>query len=117
FFELARQVNIADFITRIDAVIMIIWVAGNFAKFTVWFYVGTLATAQLLDLRDYRPLLLPLVLVEIAWAVFFFDSVPEMTTWVSKTWPPYSLTMQILIPLLLLGAAKLKATLPGGTRG
>ncbi len=116
FFELARQVNIADFITRIDAVIMIIWVAGNFAKFTVWFYVGTLATAQLLDLRDYRPLLLPLVLVEIVWAVFFFDSIPEMTTWVSKTWPPYSLTMQILVPLLLLGTAKLKATLPGGTR-
>ena len=116
FFELARQVNIADFITRIDAVIMVIWVAGTFAKFTVWFYVGTLATAQLLDLRDYRPLLLPLVLLEIAWSVLFFDSVAEMTEWVSRTWPPYSVTMQILVPLLLLGAAKVKATLRGDTR-
>ncbi|MBC7105421.1 MAG: endospore germination permease [Firmicutes bacterium] len=115
FFELARQVNIADFITRIDAVIMVVWVAGNFVKFTVWLYVGTLATAQMLNLRDYRPLLLPLVLTETAWAVLFFDSVPEMTHWVSKTWPPYSATMQILLPLLLLGVAKLKATLPGGT--
>ncbi len=106
--EMVKLINVADFIQHIEALLVLVWVGGVFTMSTGWFYCSVLGTAQLLKLRDYRPLILPMMLNYITLAILNFRSYPEFVDWAERPWPIYAFLHQLLIPAFLLIIAMIR---------
>lgn len=99
----ARIISISNFLQRLEAVIMVIWVTGGFVKICVFYWAAALGSAQVLGLNDYRPLVLPVGTVLMAMSVLLNPSILKLLDFLGRVWPPYSLSIfEAGIPLLLL---------------
>lgn len=113
-FTLVRQVSLANFVERIDAVLVAIWVIGMYGKISLFYYATVLGIAQLANLKDYRPLVLPAGAVLAALSLAGADSSLEVTAYIVKGWPPFSFLMEYVFPTLLLAVAYLRGAGGGG---
>ncbi|MCL6610801.1 MAG: spore germination protein [Peptococcaceae bacterium] len=107
-FSLVRQVSIANFLERIDAVLVAIWVMGMFGKIALFYYGAVLGAAQLANLRDHRPLVLPAGVILAALSIQAGESSLEIVEYIVKGWPPFSFTMEYFFPTLLLVVAAVR---------
>ena len=101
-FMVARNVSIAGTLERVEALFMLIWVTGVFAKITIYYYVTVLAASQWLNLISYKSLILPFGTVIGAMAVLNYVNNPELVSFIGKVWGPYSIPIELGIPVILL---------------
>jgi len=102
----ARVISIANFLERLEAVIIGVWITGGFVKVSVFYWAAVLGSAQVLDLKDYRLLVLPIGAVLVAMSILLHPSILDLLDFLDRVWPPYSLsTFEVGIPLLLLVTA------------
>ena len=59
FSTAVQYINIADFFTHLESLVMAFWIMGAFIKMAVLLYILSLGIAQWLNLSDYRPLVFP----------------------------------------------------------
>lgn len=102
FFELARCITIGRFIERVEALVLVMWVAGVTIKVATFFYIASLGTGQLLGLSDYRPVVLPLGLLLGVWSLELFESSIQSIQWLTEVFPFYAFVFELGIPLVLL---------------
>lgn len=107
-FEMVRMAGLGTFLSRLDAVWMIIWIVSIFGKVGLFHFATVVGAANLLKTDDYRPLVAPLTILLVALALGQFGNVVEMAHWIVLTWPPYAYTFEIVLPTLLLVAARFK---------
>lgn len=107
-FQASRTVEISDFITHLDSVLLTIWVALDFIKISAFVFCFCLAVTQLFGLRDYRSLTLPTVAFAIAAAIGWFGSDSDVRLWLARTWPLWGTVLEIVPPLLVWGVALLR---------
>lgn len=105
--ETMRMVNIANVITRIEAIVAINFMSMGFFKVAVLLYGCSLGSAQLLNLKSYRPLVLPLGLLMAALSFIVSPNTPRMLEFAQKIWSIYSLPFELGLPLLVWLAAVL----------
>ncbi len=107
-YNAVRTVSIANFLERLESIVVAVWMLGGFAKVGVFYYAAALGSAQLLGLRDYRPLVVPLGTVLTALALTC-ENAAELIHFIATVWPPYAFTVfEAGIPLLLYTVAKSK---------
>ncbi|WP_312116450.1 GerAB/ArcD/ProY family transporter [Brevibacillus reuszeri] len=96
-----RYISVADFFQNLDSVVMGIWIIGMYQKISVFYYATAIGASQILGLRDYRPLVLPLGILIIVMA---FWSVPDqlrVSQFDTLAFPIYGPLVQTVFPLLL----------------
>lgn len=111
-YDLAQKIDIGGYHTRIEAIIGINWIISIFFATAVCFYVTVKGMAQLMNVKRYQMLTIPISMLAI---VFIDISVPNPAYYInftSKTWPFYSLSFGFLFPFLLWGAGLLKNRKP-----
>ncbi|MHB1043165.1 MAG: GerAB/ArcD/ProY family transporter [Eubacteriales bacterium] len=102
-FNAVRVVSIANFLERLESVIMAGWVLGGFVKVGVFYYAAVLGSAQWLELKDYRPLVAPVGVILVALSILIHEGVVDLLDFLARVWPPYALIVfQVGIPLTLL---------------
>ncbi|GBF35114.1 spore germination protein GerKB [Desulfocucumis palustris] len=111
---LARQISIAELIERAEPFVMLIWVLGGFVKVAVFYYCAVLGTAQLLNLKDYKSLVLPTGVLLTVLSVLLWGDVLELTRQITKLLPPVFIPIEAGLPLLLLVLARLRGNRGGG---
>ncbi len=114
--EMARYVNAARFVQRMEILVMAFWVTGIVIKASVFYYAICLTSAQLLGLKAYKPLVYPVGLVQITGATFLFGSTLELMGFLAKVWSPLALVFELGLPLLLLMVTLMRPTLRRNTR-
>lgn len=108
-----RYIKVANFFENLEALVLAMWVAGNFVKISVFYYATVLSFAQCLKLSDYRPVVFPLGILAIVFGLWDLPSFPRLAFILRYVNPFYFFVVLILIPLLLLITAlfrKQKAT-------
>lgn len=75
---------------------------GGGTKIAVCIYAAALGIAQLLNLKDYKPFVLPVAAISVAVALWDFENLMDVIRWGVEVWPLYCVPFQIIIPLLLL---------------
>ncbi|MFF2587110.1 endospore germination permease [Peribacillus butanolivorans] len=105
-YKLAQKINIANFLTRLEAILAIIWFITIFIRFSLSFYVTVLGLAQTLKLQDYRPLVLPFGMILIVFTLIIAPNTVYYSNFILDIWPFYAMTFGFLLPLLLLTIAK-----------
>jgi spore germination protein KB len=107
-YNVVRVVSIANFLERLDAVVVAAWMFGGFTKVGLFLYAAALGSAQALGLRDYRPLVGPLAVILVGLATLC-RSVVDLRDFAARVWPAYTLLPFALgFPLLLLAVAALR---------
>lgn len=102
-FNAVRVVSIANFLERLESVIVAAWVLGGFVKVGVFYYAAVLGSAQWLDLKDYRPLVAPVGVIVVALSILLHEGIVDLLDFLGRVWPPYALIVfEVGIPLLLL---------------
>lgn len=102
-YELASRVTIGGFLERIEALLAVMWLFSLYIKISLYFYATVLGLAQMLELKDYRPLTLPIGMIIIVLSVVVYPSVTYQQNWDTTTWLPYILTAGLFYPIFLLG--------------
>lgn len=92
-----RTINIGDILTRFEVIVMVTWVAGVFVKTSVFFYCAALGLAEVLGLKEYRPVVFPLGIIMSVFTILFFKNVVELGEFLANTAPLN------FIPLFYLG--------------
>lgn len=102
-FNAVRVVSIANFLERLESVIVAMWVLGGFVKIGVFYYAAVLGSAQWLELKDYRPLVAPVGVIVVALSILLHESIVDLLDFLARVWPPYALSIfEAGIPLALL---------------
>lgn len=112
-YNAVRTVAIANFLERLESIVVAVWMLGGFAKVGVFYYAAVLGTAQVLELRDYRPLVAPAGTVLLALA-HMCQNAAELLHFVTRVWPCYATTVfETGFPLFLYTLAKWKRRVGG----
>lgn len=100
-FQLARLVDIADFLERIEAIIALSLIVGSFMKATIVLYVFTHALSKVLKLKDFRSLVFPVSLLSLLLSLTMFKNSVEFfqAVYVIR---PLTFTVTVILPFLLL---------------
>ncbi len=114
-YNAVRTVSIANFLERLESIVVAVWMLGGFAKVGVFYYAAVLGSSQVLELRDYRPLVTPVGTILLAFSLMC-QNATELLHFVTKVWPCYAITVfEVGLPLLLYALAKWKITGGGGS--
>ncbi|PAB57763.1 GerAB/ArcD/ProY family transporter [Anaeromicrobium sediminis] len=101
-YALAKKINLGNFIQRIEAIIAIIWFITIVYKTIIYFYGTILGLGQILKLKDYRPLTLPMGMILVALSLVVYPNTVYASVWNATTWISHVLTYGFFLPLLLL---------------
>lgn len=107
-YALAQKISVGRFFERIEAVMAFIWFITLYSKIAICFYAASLGIAQLLRLKGYRFLTLPLGMLMHKLATVFVPNRPYLDMFYATTWTPYTLTFGTLLPLIYLLVAWLR---------
>lgn len=101
-------INIADVLSRLEVIVTIFFLFLGFIKVSVVLYGLVLGSAQMLSLRSYRLLIIPIVILLIIMAQSNVRNFVEALDFVDKGWPIYALPWEAGIPLVTLLVAILR---------
>lgn len=103
FFTATRLVSIADFLERIDALLLGVWLFGMFLRGSLLLWAAALGTAQWLGLKAYRPLVAPLTCVAVTYSIAQAENFSELRGYLKpETFTPFGLTFLVFLPVLVL---------------
>jgi len=106
--EAVRMINLFNIIQRVEAAVVINWIGFGFIKITVCFYAFVLGLAQWLNLKDYKPLLLPAGVLMVSLSILVYDNYVEEVFFASMIWFPYAMPITFIIPLVMLAVAGIR---------
>ncbi len=107
-YQLTKKINIGDFVTRIDAIMALMWIITIYFKLILYFYASVLGFTQILEIKDYRPFTLPLGMIAIVLSLIVYPNVVYQQEWDTTTANAFSLTVGIFLPILLLIVAVIR---------
>ncbi len=115
-FQVTRVTSVAKFLTHLDSMLVVAWVAAGFVKTAVWFYALCTAVAATVGLRDYRPLTVPLAGLVVVGAMTWWASSAQLTGWVFHDWVFWGLSLELGIPAAVWIGALVRAKAPRAGR-
>ncbi len=114
----AQTINIGEIITRFESVVMTIWMAGIFIKTSVFYFCAALGLAQVLNLKEVRPVILPLGILLGTLSISLFQDVTTLVTFLKETRPYYTISLYFLgLPLLLFSVTLVREKIFGSRFG
>lgn len=115
--ELARAVRIAQFVERVESVIISIWLMIGFLKLALLLHAAAVALASTFQRSSYRPFVLPIGMAMVVLAFLLVRNVTELIRLLTGWWVYVTLGLELALPLLLLGWASLRQSGEGDEKG
>ncbi|RRN71199.1 spore gernimation protein [Peribacillus simplex] len=101
-YILARKINVGDFFQRIEAIMAIMWIISIYYKMSFYFYASVIGFAHIFNMKNYRPLTLPLGMILVSLSVLIHPNVAHSIKFDKEIWPLYVSTYGLVFPILLL---------------
>ncbi|WP_284036885.1 endospore germination permease [Neobacillus sp. 114] len=106
-YVLALNINIGGFWQRIEAIMAFIWFITIYIKITLYFYGSVICMGQILKLKEYKSLTIPLGFITLFLSLFINKNIVESDQQ-AEWWTAFSLPFGLFIPLLLLILSKVR---------
>jgi len=101
-FAITREIDVGKVLTRLDVLIAITLLITVFVKVTVFYYATVLGMAQLLKLRSYKPLVVPVGIITIAISANLYPSDMEQVYCAQYIWPFNASLFEFILPAITL---------------
>ncbi|WP_338450066.1 endospore germination permease [Niallia oryzisoli] len=80
-YLLAQKINVGEFVKRIEVIVATMWFIAVYFKLILYFYACCSGLGQILNLKSYRPIVLPMGMILTAFASMMFPNVIEQQQW------------------------------------
>lgn len=100
-YELAKRISVGNFIERIEEVMSLLWILSLYFKLILYFYATVLGLSQILNLKDHRPIIIPLGLIAAVLSLMIYPNIIYKKEWDATTEKSISFVVTIILPLLL----------------
>ncbi|MBD3922532.1 endospore germination permease [Paenibacillus sp. PR3] len=100
-YALVKKISIGNFIQRIEAILAALWFITTYMKTTFYFYSWVTSLSEILRLNNYRTLTLPCAIIMIVFSQIVYPNVIYMQHWDETVFPPYIITIGVVIPVVL----------------
>lgn len=107
-YALAKKINIGDILQRLEVFMAFMWIISLYFRLSLYLYVAVTAVSQIFNLKDYRPLVLPLGGMLIPLAIIEFPNSVYDRYSTNTFWTSFSIMASVVYPLLLLGLASIR---------
>lgn len=101
-FVLSREVNVGTIFSRIEGVVIAVWLTTNFISTFFFIYMGIKGICQIFKLSDYRKIVIPVGLIIAVYSQFIYKNVPYQIRWDAETWPALAFVAGLVFPVVLL---------------
>lgn len=101
-YNVFRLIDFGEFVNRIEAFFIFVWILGFFTKLLATFYGMVLGIGQIFNMQDKNSLVIPLGLLTIFLSQFMFPSSGFFVYFDSIILPFISIPLNIFFPLVLL---------------
>ena len=100
--EYVRYAKLGYYIQNLDISIMIVWTSGIFVKIALAYFAGTLALSQLLGLKSYKNIIIPVGAMLIIFSLVSGKTLTDVLFFLKYILPFFFLFIALILPLLLL---------------
>lgn len=100
-YELAKRINIGNFIQRIEGIMSVMWIMSLFVKAAIYFHAAITGTAYLFGRDDPGRLALPLGAAALVLSVTLYPDTIYLMLWNDTTGLFLSVSLGIFIPVFL----------------
>ncbi len=107
-YTVVRRAGIGDVFQRFEMIGNFIVVPAGLVKASVCMLGASKGVAKVFDLKDYRPLVVPLTLLMTNLAYFSFNSIMDLSVFSGKYWPYYAVIFQVILPIIILIGAEIR---------
>lgn len=107
-YLLAKQINFGMVFNRVEAIVSVTWIVTCFFKTLIYFYAGVIGLSQLLGLKDYRKIVLPLGLIALVFVDVVYPNGNYEAEWDSTVWILWIGTFGVILPIVLLVVSRIK---------
>lgn len=116
FFSMVRAVQFSEFFERVEILTIFAWSFGSFIGVAVFLYCGAKGLSQVMGLKSYRPLIGPMAIIWIIFALHMYDDVFQLRTFLQPhIIGPYFFFGIFLFPMGILWLAHFWYMLKGGS--
>lgn len=103
------RVRIGEFIQRIEIIAGLTFTIGGLMKLCICMFTAVKGIAKLLNIKNYRFLVVPMCLLLLDYSFIFNKNIIELTNWTGTLWRYYSLPFELILPLFILFYALIAA--------
>ncbi|MGY4795975.1 GerAB/ArcD/ProY family transporter [Lysinibacillus fusiformis] len=107
-YALAQRISIGNFLQRIEIIMAFMWISSIYIRTFMYFYTTVVGLAQILKIKDHRPLILPMGIIMIGLSQIVHPDIVHSTNYNNEIWPIFSFIFTILLPILLLIVAVIR---------
>ncbi|MBB6696823.1 GerAB/ArcD/ProY family transporter [Clostridium algidicarnis] len=107
-YEGIKRLQLNGEFQRIEIAVSIAFTIIQFLEVSFCVLGVSKGVTKLFNLKSYRDILIPIVLLMMNFAYIMFNSIMESMEFTSELWPSYALLVQIIIPFIIFIVALLK---------
>jgi spore germination protein KB len=100
-YELAKKINIGNFLQRIEIIMATIWFITIYFRLTLLFYISVTGFAKVINASDYRFLTFPLGFITIVMSLVVYRNTAHLLEFI-PVWSTFAYINGLLLPVLLL---------------
>lgn len=103
-----RYIKLGNLFENMEALLLAMWIVGNFIKIGVFYYAAVFSFGQLFNLSDYRFVVFPLGIFSVVFSMWGLPNFTKLGSYLKNAAPFEITVILMLIPLLLLIVAVLR---------
>lgn len=103
--EMAKSIQIAGFLERVESLLVALWVTGVFVKISIFLWLTAISMAGLFNIRDYRPIVLPTTSILVVLSILNYESLMQLRSFVGRLFGIYAMLFVLVLPAILLVVA------------
>lgn len=101
-YILAKEVNVGIIITRVEFIVASSWIASLYIITVLFFYAGVKGLSQLLGLKDYKRIVVPMGIITIVFSGMANPDAIYKANWVVQVYSINMFTHGFIIPVIML---------------
>jgi len=108
-YETIRRVSLMEFIERLDPIVLVTLIIGDFFKVGIFFYAAVIGTTDLFKIKNPKTLVLPIGIIILLASLTVSGNFAEHVKIGSGILPSYvHVPISVIIPLCLLIVAMIR---------
>jgi spore germination protein KB len=107
-YALAQRISIGNFLQRIEVIMAAMWIISIFIKTFMYFYASVIGIAQICNIKDHRPLIVPIGMTIIGFSQIIHPNIVHSNIYNKEIFPLFAGVVTVLLPIVLLIAAKIR---------
>lgn len=101
-FIITKEIDVGVIFSRLEALIVIVWLVVSFFATFIYIYAGVLGLSQVLKLKNYKKIVIPVLLIVTVYSGIVYKDVPYQLNWDKVVRTPAAIAFGFVLPTVLL---------------